>query len=85
MRAVFTYSVPHRRRENYKFMAGRYALSWRVGIIFLCEEGFQIQILEKGRAHTYFVIPDCRGIRHQDRETPDKRIYRTRQKILFQM
>lgn len=84
-RAVLTYSVPHRGRENYKFMAGLYALSWRVGIIFLCEEGFQIQIVEKGRAHTYFVIPDCRGIRHHGRETPDKRIYRTRQKILFQM
>lgn len=55
------------------------------GDYFLCEEGFQIQIVEKGRAHTYFVIPDCRGIRHHGRETPDKRIYRTRQKILFQM
>ena len=55
------------------------------GDYFFVEEGFQIQIVEKGRTHTYFVIPDCRGIRNQGRETPDKRIYRTRQKILFQM
>ena len=54
------------------------------GLLFV-EEGFLIQIVEKGRPHTYFMIPDCRGIRHHGRETPDKRIYRTRQKILFQM
>ena len=27
-----------------------------------------------GRIHI-FTVPDCRGIRHQGRETPDKRIY----------
>lgn len=31
-RAILTYSVPHRGRENYKSMAGHYALSWRVGL-----------------------------------------------------
>ena len=59
------------------------------GLLFV-EEGFQIQrkrlhFWEKGRTHTYFVIPDCRGIRHHGRKTPDKRAYRTGQKIFCQM
>ena len=40
-RAVFTYSVPHRGRENYKSMAGHYALPWRVGITFLWKRDFR--------------------------------------------
>ncbi len=68
-------------------MAGHYALPWRVGITFFVEEGFQIQrkrlhFGEKGRTHTYFVIPDCRvsGImagKHQIKEHTgqDKRYF----------
>lgn len=37
-----------------------------------------------GRIHI-FTVPDCRGIRHQGRETPDKRIYQTGQNTLCQI
>ena len=40
-RAVFTYSVPHRGRENYKSMAGYHARLWRVGITFLWKRDFR--------------------------------------------
>ena len=83
-RAVFTYTVPHRGRENKNPWQGIMPCCGVWGLLFV-EEGFQIQIVEKGRTHTYFVIPDCRGIRNQGRETPDKRIYRTGQKIFCQM
>ena len=80
-RAVFTYSVPH-RGEKIKIHGRALCPVLACGDYFFVEEGFQIQrkrlhFWEKGRTHTYFVIPDCRGIRHHGRETPDKRIYQT--------
>ena len=75
----------HTGEEKIKIHGRALCFGLACGDYFFVEEGFLIQIVEKERPHTYFMIPDCRVIRHHGRETPDKRIYRIRQKILLQM
>ena len=82
--AVFTYSVPHRGRKNKNPWQGIMPCLGVWGLLF-CGRGILDTDCGEGRVHTYYMIPDCRGIRNQGRETPDKRIYRIRQKILLQM
>lgn len=71
--------------EEIKIHGRALCLVVACGNYFLWKRNFRYRFWRKEDYIHIFMVPDCRGIRHHGRETPDKRICRTGQKILCQM